>query len=387
MNRIRLKKNKESMLGMRHPWIFSGALDLQEQIEDGAWVEVVNRQDIVLASGHYQNHSIAIRILDFAPVPDKQAFYNQRVEGAYHLRKRLNLIRNDSNIWRLIHGEGDQLPGLIVDIYGNTAVVQCHSIGMHRDLSLISQSLIQLDGINQVFDKSAETLPTQYRQTVQNGYIVGDGSIKVPLFENGVAFKVDWEQGQKTGFFIDQRDNRKLLGDLAHGCDVLNAFSYSGGFSMYALANGARKVISVDQSEKAIRWANENALLNGFRAHQGITANVFEYLQEPDNHWDIVIIDPPAFAKSLQKKHNAVQAYKRLNAAAMRKVKPNGLLFTFSCSQVIDRELFQHTIVSAAMEVGRPMQVLYALSQGADHPINIYHPEGHYLKGLVVQVG
>ena len=309
------------------------------------------------------------------------------MEGAYHLRKRLNLIRNDSNIWRLIHGEGDQLPGLIVDIYGNTAVVQCHSIGMHRDLSLISQSLIQLDGINQVFDKSAETLPTQYRQTVQNGYIVGDGSIKVPLFENGVAFKVDWEQGQKTGFFIDQRDNRKLLGDLAHGCDVLNAFSYSGGFSMYALANGARKVISVDQSEKAIRWANENALLNGFRAHQGITANVFEYLQEPDNHWDIVIIDPPAFAKSLQKKHNAVQAYKRLNAAAMRKVKPNGLLFTFSCSQVIDRELFQHTIVSAAMEVGRPMQVLYALSQGADHPINIYHPEGHYLKGLVVQVG
>ena len=276
MNRIRLKKNKESMLGMRHPWIFSGALDLQEQIEDGAWVEVVNRQDIVLASGHYQNHSIAIRILDFAPVPDKQAFYNQRVEGAYHLRKRLNLIRNDSNIWRLIHGEGDQLPGLIVDIYGNTAVVQCHSIGMHRDLPLISQSLIQLDGINQVFDKSAETLPTQYRQTVQNGYIVGDGSIKVPLFENGVAFKVDWEQGQKTGFFIDQRDNRKLLGDLAHGCDVLNAFSYSGGFSMYALANGARKVISVDQSEKAIRWANENARLNGFGAHQAITANVFE---------------------------------------------------------------------------------------------------------------
>lgn len=387
MIRIRLKKNKESILSMRHPWIFSGALDLHHQVEDGAWVEVVNRNDIVLATGHYQNHSIAVRILDFGPVSDRQILYDQRLTEAYALRKRLNLIRTDSNIYRLIHGEGDQLPGLIVDVYGNTAVVQCHSIGMHQDLNLICHALSQIEGINQVFDKSQDTLPTQYRQTIENGYVVGDGSIKDQLFENGIAFNVDWEQGQKTGFFIDQRDNRKLLGDFASGCTVLNAFSYSGGFSMYALAKGASEVISVDQSEKAILWAEDNAQLNGFQRHQGVSANVFEFLQEEDRSWDIVVIDPPAFAKSLQKKHNAVQAYKRLNAAAMHKVRPNGLLFTFSCSQVIDRELFHHTVISAAMEVGRPMQILFNLSQGADHPINIYHPEGHYLKGLVVRVG
>ncbi|MCB0657970.1 MAG: class I SAM-dependent rRNA methyltransferase [Saprospiraceae bacterium] len=386
MKRVSLKRNKENILAMQHPWIFSGALLTEGELEDGAWVEIVDRNQRVVATGHYQNHSIAVRILAFGTIPDKEAFYRLRVQEAFQLRRRLGLIRPDSNIFRLIHGEGDLLPGLIIDVYGSTAVIQCHSIGMHLDVPVIASVVSELDGIDQVYDKSQDALPAQYRATMQNGYLVSSPETDAECRENGLSFHVDWEQGQKTGFFIDQRDNRDLVGKWTSGLQVLNAFSYSGGFSMYALAGGATQVVSVDQSRLAIQWANENARLNAFTGHEGICANVFEYLQQTEKTWDMVIIDPPAFAKSLQKKHNAVQAYKRLNILAMQRVKPGGLLFTFSCSQVIDRELFQHTVVSAGMETGRPMQILHALSQGADHPTNLYHPEGHYLKGLAIRI-
>jgi 23S rRNA (cytosine1962-C5)-methyltransferase len=296
--------------------------------------------------------------------------------------------------YRLVHGEGDGLSGLIIDIYGDTAVVQCHSIGMHRQIDLIAAALETVfEGrLHAVYDKSYESLPVRYAETQSNGYrwIAGGYDTSAPhiVSENGVRFRVDWQTGQKTGFFLDQRDNRQLLSRFAPGKSVLNAFCYTGGFSCYALKAGARLVHSVDISQRAMELCAENVTLNApfSGTHEGYTEDVLRFLKQNEKRYEVAVIDPPAYAKSLDKRHNAVQGYKRLNVEAIKSVAHGGVLFTFSCSQVVDRELFYHTIAAAAMEVGRPVRVLHHLSQGADHPVSLFHPEGSYLKGLVLKL-
>ncbi|MFM8372115.1 MAG: class I SAM-dependent rRNA methyltransferase, partial [Bacteroidota bacterium] len=296
--------------------------------------------------------------------------------------------------YRLVHGEGDGLSGLIVDVYGDTAVVQCHSIGMHRQVELIAGALetVYEGRLRAVYDKSYESLPVRYAETQSNGYRrVSDGydpAARHIVRENGVRFRVDWQTGQKTGFFLDQRDNRQLLSRFAPGKSVLNAFCYTGGFSCYALRAGARLVHSVDISQRAMELCAENVALNTpfSGTHEGYTEDVLRFLKQHTQRYEVAVIDPPAYAKSLDKRHNAVQGYKRLNVEAIKSVAPGGVLFTFSCSQVVDRELFYHTIAAAAMEAGRPVRVLHHLSQGADHPVSLFHPEGSYLKGLVLKL-
>lgn len=392
MVNIYLKRQRERAVERQHPWIFSGAISKMEGTPaDGELVRVHGAKGNYLATGHYQEGSIMVRIISFEEGPIDQAFWNQKIEQALRVRKQLGLWDHPpTNCFRLVHAEGDGLPGLIIDYYNDTAVVQCHSIGMHLHRNQIAEALKQVFGerLKAIYDKSAQTLPERVGQELEDTYLYGEASDGIVL-EHGHSFKVDWQQGQKTGFFLDQRYNRALLAQYASGKSVLNTFSYSGGFSIYALKAGATKVVSVDVSGKAIEWVEENVRLNGFAEaqHEAVKSDVLQYFQSTEELYDIVVVDPPAFAKNLRRRHNAVMGYKRLNAAALEKVKSGGLLFTFSCSQVIDRELFYNTIVAAGQEQRRPIRVLHHLTQPPDHPVSLFHPEGSYLKGLVLQVG
>jgi len=361
---------------------------MEAGISEGDWVEVYSGKDEFLAVGHYHRNSIAIRVLSFQKVADQSTFWLEKISAAYQFRQQLRLAEKATNCYRLIHAEGDGLPGLIIDIYGDTAVVQCHSIGMHRDLENIIPALRQVldNQLNAIYNKSAETLPREYAQGVENGYVWGNSQAQA-VKEYDHSFFVDWEGGQKTGFFLDQRENRKLLAQYVEGKTVLNAFCYSGGFSIYALQAGAERVDSVDISAKAMEWTDKNVALNNKAAqHRSFTADVMQFLKEAELY-DVAVVDPPAFAKNIKKRHAAVQGYKRLNILAMKKVKKGGLLFTFSCSQVVGKQLFEDTITAAALEIGRPIRILHYLSQPADHPINIFHKESAYLKGMVLEVG
>lgn len=392
MPTIWLKKGKEAAVQRGHPWVFSGAVGRTEgELSDGELVQVMDHRSNFLGQGHYQNGSISVRLVSTTPEPVDQDFWQQRLRAAYAYRERAGLTENQqTNCYRLVHGAGDQLPGLVIDIYGTTAVLQCHSIGMHRARTAITQGLLNLYGnrLQAIYDKSQRTLPSRYAADHPNDYLHGSAEETVVL-ENGHRFLVNWEAGQKTGFFLDQRENRQLLSRYAAERTVLNAFCYSGGFSVYALGAGAARVDSVDISESAIELTERNVALNEGSAerHTAHVADVLAFLQSSPTPYDLIVLDPPAFAKSKHKRHQAVQAYKRLNALALRKLPPGGLLFTFSCTRVVDKNLFRHTLVAAGLEAGRPIRIVYELDQPPDHPVNLYHPEGAYLKGLVLYVG
>ncbi len=391
--KIILRRGKEESLRRFHPWVFSGAIERSEgEPQEGDLVDVYSREGEFMGRGHCQIGSIAVRILSFRQEPIDQPWWNVRFQEAYNLRKSLGLAESQrTTCYRLIHGEGDGLPGLVVDIYGRTAVIQCHSVGMYLSEKQIVDALITLYGnrLSAVYDKSSQTLPYQAKLNAVDGYLYGTDSGEEPVLEHGNRFLVSWENGQKTGFFIDQRENRALVGHYAAGHTVLNTFCYTGGFSVYALQGGALSVDSVDSSERAVALAARNAALNfGPDApHRAIARDTFDFLKEtPKDRYDLIILDPPAFAKHHKVLGNATQGYKRLNAAALHKIRPGGILFTFSCSQAVSRELFRTTVFSAAAISGRNVRILHQLTQPADHPINIYHPEGEYLKGLVLYV-
>ncbi|HEV7347182.1 class I SAM-dependent rRNA methyltransferase [Telluribacter sp.] len=386
--RVVLNRGKEEALKRLHPWVFSGAIARNEgEVQDGDLVQVVSASGQILAIGHFHDGSIKVRILTHHPTDIGPEFWESKLRNAYQARQQLELPA--TNCYRLVHGEGDGLPGLVVDFYNGVAVLQAHTIGMHRSRFELTEALKKVLGpeLKAVYDKSKETLPGSYASGVQNEYLSGEVTLPHRVEEYGRAFDIDWEKGQKTGFFLDQRENRNLLAHYAAGKKVLNAFCYSGGFSVYGLTAKAAEVHSVDISGKAMALCEQNVALNeGEDRHQPITEDVMKWLKTEEEQYDIVVLDPPAFAKSMSARHRAVQGYKRLNAEGLKRVKPGGLLFTFSCSQVVDRELFYNTIVAASMEVGRPVRVLHQLTQGPDHPVNIFHPEGSYLKGLVVRV-
>ncbi len=389
MVKIILKKGKEQALRRFHPWVFSGAIHkIQGSPVDGDLVQVIDYQDATLGLGHYYSGSIAIKILSFTSQAIDQAFWDKKIADALALRKRLAM--GETNCYRLVHGEGDGLPGLIIDYYNGVAVFQAHSIGMYRSGEAIVEALKKAYGTDllAIYDKSAETLPKKFAENLQNDYRYGQVALPHIVQENGVKFSINWVTGQKTGFFLDQRDNRKLLQSFVKNKSVLNAFCYSGGFSVYALQAGAAQVVSVDSSEKAIQLAETNIALNGAFGDksQCLVSDVMEYLKQTEQQFEVMVLDPPAYAKSVDARHRALQAYKRLNIMGLNKLAAGGILFTFSCSQVVDSELFYNTIVAAGIEAGRSIRVLHQLSQGADHPINFYHPEGHYLKGLVLYV-
>ena len=391
IKKVILKAKRAAAVERYHPWIFSGAVKrIEGNVEDGDVVEVYKSDGSYLATGHYQNGSITVRLFSFQQVSPDQNFWDAKIGKALQYRRHLGLASNrQTNCFRLTHAEGDGLPGLIIDLYHKTAVVQCHSIGMHREMDKISQALQNNfgDQLEAIYDKSAESLPSQYATEVENRYVFGKGA-PGPVLEYGHAFQVDWEEGQKTGFFLDQRENRRLAGLYAKDKKVLNAFCYSGGFSIYALQAGARFVDSVDVSKKAIELTEANVALNGLASerHQSHALDVMDFLRSSDKDYELMVVDPPAFAKSLKKRHQAVQGYKRLNALAMSRIRPGGLLFTFSCSQVVDQALFYNTIVAAALESGRQARVMHQLSQPPDHPVSIFHSEGSYLKGLVLYI-
>ena len=383
-----LLPQKFQSIERRHPWIFSGALkNMPETVQDGEVVVVTDKQGNELAKGHFQHGSIAVRVLTFDGDEINQDFYIKRLKRAVTLRENLHLFREDNSICRIVHGEGDELPGLIIDYYGGVAVIQCHSWGMFKHIDLITEALKVALGerLIAVYSKSKETLSN--RQPVEDGYVFGDVPTPHIALENGVKYQLDWITGQKTGFFIDQRENRFLLGKYAKGKKVLNTFCYSGGFSLSALQQGAVEVHSLDSSKKAIELTDANIILNNFgEKHQSIVADAMVYVRETGEEYDIIVLDPPAFAKHRDKRHQAVQGYKRLNAMAIAHIRPGGLLMTYSCSQVVDKQLFTNTIIAAAIESGRSVKILEQLHQPADHPINAFHPEGEYLKGLLLQI-
>jgi 23S rRNA (cytosine1962-C5)-methyltransferase len=384
---IQLKKGKEASLFRRHPWVFSGAIATDfSLITDGACVRVMSSTGKYLGTGHFQHGSIAVRILTFEEEFIDQGFWDKRVQRMVNLRETLGLLTPEG-ICRLCHGEGDELPGLILDYYNGVVVLQCHSVGMLNHLTEITHALKKSLGkkFKALYHKSSDTLPK--RQEIRDEYLYGTCPTPHVATEDGIKYAIDWETGQKTGFFIDQRDNRSLLGRMSQGKTVLNAFCYSGGFSLQALKNDAKLVYSLDSSPRAIALTQRNLELNEIKdRHVSVVADAMEFLKELPEPFDIIVLDPPAFAKHLDKKHKAVQGYKRLNAHALRQIKPGGILFTFSCSQVIDKDLFQHTIVAASIESGRKVKILHQLHQPADHPIGAFHPEGEYLKGLVLYV-
>ena len=393
--KVCLKRGKEESLLRRHPWIFSGAVEYIEadrEPEEGIVVDVCTKQGAFIARGHYQIGSIAVRVLTFENEAIDASWWQRRIAAAYDVRRLLGLTDSaGTTCYRLVHGEGDSLPGLIVDIYGTTAVMQCHSVGMYRSRREIAEALLALYGehLTAIYDKSAQTVPYKAGLQAVDGYLYGrtEPATQVVL-ENGHRFLVNWEEGQKTGFFIDQRFNRELVGRYAAGRTVLNTFSYTGGFSVYAMAGGAREVVSVDASEKAVRLADENMRLNfgDDVRHTALAADAVEYLKELEPRYDLIILDPPAFAKHHKVLGNALQGYKRINARALARIRPGGILFTFSCSQAVSPQLFRTTVFSAAAIAGRKVRILHQLTQPADHPIDIYHPEGEYLKGLVLYV-
>ena len=391
--KVYLKPKKEESLKRFHPWIFSGAISRIDGVpEEGEIVEVYDAQKNFLAIGHCQIGSIAVRVLSFQNEPIGTSFWENRFRKAYALRERLNLAGNPRNtIFRLIHGEGDDLPGLIVDIYGDTAVMQAHSPGMHFARKELATALVKALGekIKNVYYKSETTLPYKAGLEAVNEYLIGGDSIDTVSLENQLRFHTDWEKGQKTGFFIDQRENRMLLERYAKDKNVLNMFCYTGGFSVYALQGGAKEVHSVDSSGKAMALTNQNIALNfpECENHFSYTEDAFKFLENMDERFDLIILDPPAFAKHRNVLKNALQGYKRLNALAFEKIKPGGIVFTFSCSQAVSRENFRSAVFGAALQAGRNVKILHQLTQPGDHPINIYHPEGEYLKGLVLEVG
>ena len=388
--KIVLKSGKDQSLRRRHPWVFSGAIKkMYGNPSEGDIVDVYDNKDEFLASGHYQIGSIAIRVLSFEKVDIDPDFWYKRIKEAYDVRKNLELADSaETNVFRLIHAEGDNLPGLIVDYYNGHIVLQVHSVGMYRNLDAIVKSLQKVLGQNMVsiYDKSESTMPRKGPIKVTNSNLMGDASESTVL-ENGLSFKVNWTGGQKTGFFVDQRENRELVRKLAQGRKVLNMFSYTGGFSVYALSGGAELVHSVDSSAPAIDLVNENMSMNFKNANQkAIAADAFKYLVDINDQYDLIILDPPAFAKHHNVLHNALQGYKRLNQQVLEKIQAGGILFTFSCSQVVSKENFRKSVFAAAANAKRNVRILYQLSQPVDHPVNIYHPEGEYLKGLVLYV-
>jgi 23S rRNA (cytosine1962-C5)-methyltransferase len=389
--KIILKKKKEESLRRFHPWIFSGAINqIIGKVEEGDIVEVYTSENEYCATGHYQIGSIAVRIFSFEKITPDITFWTNKIRHAFRLRSSLGLTENpETNTYRLIHGEGDGMPGLIVDIYDKTAVVQAHSAGMHFIREELAKAIVEVlaPSVQNVYYKSEATLPFKANLNPKDAYIIGEEKQTLAI-ENGLRFHVDWLKGQKTGFFIDQRDNRKLLETYSKGRSVLNMFSYTGGFSFYAMRGNARLVHSVDSSAKAIELTKQNVELNfpGDKRHEAYAVDAFKYLNEMEEKYDLIILDPPAFAKHRDVVKNALQGYKKLNAKAFQKIKPGGILFTFSCSQAVTKEQFRLSVFSAAAISGRNIRILHQLTQPADHPINIYHPEGEYLKGLVLYV-
>ena len=392
--KIILRRGKEESLLRRHPWVFSGAIERIEcdgDIAEGAVVEVISSKGDFIARGHYQIGSIAVRVLTFERREIDDAWWRERIASAFDVRRTLGLTENEqTTCYRLIHGEGDLMPGLVVDIYGSVAVVQCHSVGMYLSRESIAQALREVYGerLTAVYNKSAATVPFKANLNAVDGYLYGSAEKDNVVLENGHKFLVNWEEGQKTGFFIDQRFNRDLVKQYAKGRTVLNTFCYTGGFSVYALAGGAKEVCSIDASERAVRLVDENIRLNfGDEApHTSLACDAVEYLKDIGDKYDMIILDPPAFAKHHKVLGNAMQGYKRLNARALSQIKSGGILFTFSCSQAVSKELFRTTVFTAAAIAGRKVRILHQLTQPTDHPINIYHPEGEYLKGLVLYV-
>lgn len=388
---IRLKPGKEESVIRRHPWIFSGAIaSLPSGLQEGELVTVTASKGTVLGTGHYQIGSIAVRMLEFDNDSLPDDFFSRRLRSAYNLRRDLGLMRPDNDCYRLVHGEGDFLPGLVIDIYGDTAVMQAHSPGMHFARGEVAEALTLIPDarIRNVYYKSDTTLPFKADLGPENGYLIGqyDGNIAT---ENGLQFNIDWLKGQKTGFFVDQRENRSLLEKFARGRRVLNMFCYTGGFSVYAMRGGAVSVDSVDSSAKAVALTDANIALNfpDDPRHRSYTEDAFKFLNDMEkDKYDLIILDPPAFAKHRGAIKNGLIGYRRLNTRAFEKIKPGGILFTFSCSQAITREMFRLAVFSASVKAGRRVRILHQLSQPADHPVDIAHPEGEYLKGLVLEV-
>jgi 23S rRNA (cytosine1962-C5)-methyltransferase len=386
---VQLKHGKDAPVKRFHPWVFSGAIIKQSpNLQDGDWVNVYSSREEFLGTGHFHHGSIAVKIISFEAIESKSAFWEKRIQNAWDLRSLLPL--KDTNAFRLIHGEGDGCPGLIMDLYKDVIVFQAHTIGMHRDRDEIVEAIKNVLGkkIKAIYDKSKETLPTEYAQSVTNTFVFGEVKVPYTVKENGISFSINWITGQKTGFFIDQRENRALMAQYAPGKSVLNTFCYSGGFSLYALKAGAASVISLDASAKAIDLVNANIELNKMQDlnHQAIVGETLPYLKANEDEFDIIVLDPPAFAKSMNAKHKALQGYQKINELALKKIKKNGLLFTYSCSQVITRDLFYNMLVAAGIAVGREIQVIHQMTQSPDHPINLFHPESNYLKGFVLKV-
>ena len=390
---IRLGRGKTESIKRFHPWIFSGAIaKIDSGTVEGDIVRVVDENEVPVCVGHYQIGSIAVRILSFSPTEIDDAFWEEKVAAALAVRRGLGLVgRDDHNIFRLVHGEGDGLPGLIVDIYGHTAVVQAHSVGMHHAREAIASALMKVcsDFLENVYYKSENTLPFKANLNPTDSFLVqGSSAAESVAIENGLRFHIDWLQGQKTGFFIDQRENRALLERYAVGRRVLNMFCYTGGFSIYALRGGALQVHSVDSSAKAIALTEANATLNfpSDSRHEAICADAFRYLETSGSDYDLIVLDPPAFAKHKGALQSALKGYTRLNAIAFEKIRPGGIIFTFSCSQAVNAAQFRLAVFTAAARSGRHVRILHQLHQPADHPVCIYHPEGEYLKGLVLEV-
>lgn len=390
--KVFLKPGKEESLKRFHPWVFSGAIACVEgEPEEGEVVDVYTSKKEFIACGHFQIGSIAVRVLSFRQEPIDHAFWVRRLQVAKDLRCALGVLGNpQNNTYRLVHGEGDNLPGLIIDVYDHTAVMQAHSAGMHLDRMVVAEALEEVMGdvIQHIYYKSETTLPFKADLlATENGFLKG-GSPENVAMENGLKFHVDWLKGQKTGFFVDQRENRALLERYAKGRNVLNMFCYTGGFSFYAMRGGANLVHSVDSSAKAIDLTNENVSLNfpGDTRHQAFAEDAFKFLDRMGDQYDLIILDPPAFAKHRDALRNALRGYTKLNAKAFEKIRPGGILFTFSCSQVVNKQDFRNAVFTAAAQSGRSVRILHQLTQPGDHPVNIYHPEGEYLKGLVLYV-
>ena len=388
---IYLKKGKEESLNRFHPWIFSGAIrHMDEGIEEGEIVNVYTCSNDFIAVGHYQIGSITVRVLSFSNIEINHDYWCKRLDAAFKMRQSIGIADSlDNNTYRLVHGEGDFLPGLVIDCYGETAVMQAHSVGMHMCREDICRALIEVMGrrIKHVYYKSETTLPYKAELGQENGFIYGKTENDVAL-ENGLKFHVDWLRGQKTGFFVDQRENRSLLEHYAKGKSVLNMFCYTGGFSVYAMRGQAKLVHSVDSSAKAVELTNRNIELNfpGDTRHEAFCEDAFKYLANHDDKYDLIVLDPPAFAKHRSALRKALSGYTRLNMNGLQHIKHGGILFTFSCSQVVSKDNFRNAVFAAAVQVGRKVRILHQIHQPADHPINIYHPEGEYLKGLVLYV-
>lgn len=399
--KVWLKEGKEQSLKRFHPWVFSGAIKkIETGVVNGSTVEVYSGKEEYLATGHYQQGSIAVRIFSFKKIIPDAGFWESRIRNAYNYRESLGITGNaQTNVYRLINAEGDGLPGLIVDFYNGTAVIQTHSFGMENEIPVLAQALKDIYGdiLKAIYkktkkgngNKKGEDVPLIHSgQGEKNEYLYGSDDTKI-VIENGNKFKVDWETGQKTGFFIDQRDNRKLVSQYSKGKRILDCFCYNGGFSVYCLQQGASEVHSLDSSENAIQQTCLNVSMNfGTKAnHKTFSADVFDFLKENPNQYDVIILDPPAFAKHLSAKHHAIQGYIRLNMLAMKCIRQGGAIFTFSCSQVIDRRLFAGAVTAAAIEAKRNIRIFHSMSQSTDHPVNIFHPEGEYLKGLALHIG